>query len=199
MPDFTFYPHIDGDMEGIATPSQTRGAYTATVVGVAYSGETKAFLWRTIAFFDVGSIAGGTITAAKLRLYTTGGRTGGAAAATVYRCTRPLTVVESQFSWNNYKTGTAWTTAGGDYDGSTPTPVGFTHPASSGWHEITGLSGFVTDAIANRQSIVALLLRDDDEDPGANAYVSYDSKEGTNAPQLVVTCTPRERLQGILL
>ncbi|KKN55513.1 hypothetical protein LCGC14_0581880, partial [marine sediment metagenome] len=52
-------------------------------------------------------------------------------------------------------------------------------PASTGTWEITGMAGFVTDAIANRSDIVSAIMLFDDEDPGSNVGGNWDSSEHT--------------------
>lgn len=154
--------------------------------GSIFLGEEKTDLWRPIANWDVSSIAAETITAAKMRRYI-GVDYGAERAGKVYRCTRPADWVESEVTWNDYKSGTAWTTAGGDYDGVTPTPVGYTPSNGVGWQEITGLLAFVTDAIASRSNIVSVILRLDDENPAsADAHQFHEGGDPTYEWELVV-------------
>jgi hypothetical protein len=171
----TIYPAADSFLQ-FQSPDTNFGSNESMQEGAFYAGGAKAVLCRTIANFDVSAIASRTITAAKI-IRTVWSRTGSGEPATVYRCTRPSTWTEGGVTWKKYDGTNNWTTAGGDMDGATPTPVGYTLPGSTGEMEITGLAGFVTDAIASRGNIVSMIFRLDDEGPGSTQWHLWHSGE----------------------
>lgn len=178
MPDETFVATIDSYLDWI---NNTTNYGTSLVVdcGVAYAGEEKQLMFRAIGNFNVSSIAAMTIVSAKLRQYvvTASGTNGG----WVGRCTRPADWVEDEVSWDKYSTaGGNWTAGGGDIDKGTPGEVAFTLPGTDGWWEITGMEGYVTDAIANRANKVSVIMYLDEEDPGSAQRVQWRSKDYTD-------------------
>lgn len=139
------------------------GAVPDMQMGPQYLGETKQSLQRPIANFDLTPIpAGATLIAAKLQRWIKA-YAGIPFPATIYRCTRPDTWLEYASTWYKFDGVTLWTAEGGDYDSTTPAPVGFTEDTGSGLKEITGLLGFANDAILNRSGIVSVIMRTDVE------------------------------------
>lgn len=148
------------------------------MVGLIYIGITKAQLRRAIASFNVlGTPFSGhplsslvTVTAAQLDV-TVAALTGlSSRPSTVRRVTR-YDWVTAEATWLQYKSGSNWTNAGGDF--STPN-VGFTGPAANGAFTITGLASFVTDAIASRSGIVNLHIQLNNEvDDGNNRFYQF--------------------------
>jgi hypothetical protein len=195
-----FNPTIDSFMSGVSTTTNY-GTLNLAGPSTVYAGGSKTELTRPILNFDITSIAGQTLVTAKLRLYV--GDLYNPVGAKVYRCTRPATWTELGVTWNKYDGTNNWTTAGGDYDAATPTPVAFTTGVSQfAWFEITGLLAFATDAIANRSNVVSLILRLDDEAPDSNDGIGYSqSREDANAPQLVIEygTLPSAETQTILI
>lgn len=192
MATFTTSATIDALIEGVASPTLNFGNEVVVIVQVAYSGEDKTIRMRGLGNFDVSPIAADTINSASLWLYhSVVVRNNGNPNIFVQRCTRPSTWVEDEVTWEEYSSGNAWTAEGGDVDAVTPTKVDVVLPGSTGWQEITGLEGHVTDAIANRGNIVSLLLNLEDEDPGAGVGNHWNSKEnGSNTWYLSVDYTP---------
>ena len=186
MPEITYEPEDDASMSGI-NPDSNYGAGTSLWVGVAYFGGNKSDFFRAIMDFDVSDLAGETIVTARLERYVYDIIGEAGATAQIMRCTRPGDWVESQVTWNNYKTGSSWTAGGGDVDVSNPPPVSYAEASSAGWHAISGLGGFVEDALANRGGIVSLIFRLADEVPDAGAeYVFFSTRSALNHPRLIV-------------
>jgi len=187
---------IDSFIHGIATTANY-GALEYVELGLRFSGAGVKLDWeRAIANFDVSALAGATINSAKLVQDVTVATVEGAAdrSGKVKRCTRPADWVESEVTWLNYKAGTTWTDEGGDMDASTPTPVDFTIPTATGTWEITGLAGFVTDALANRAGTVSVILHlvsegDDDLDRQTR-WRSSEYATASERWRLVVDYTP---------
>jgi len=142
--------------------------------------------YRVLLEFDITAIpAGSTIDSATLDLYCSQA-TGTADACSGYRITR-TNWVELEATWNKFSTaGGNWTTAGGDYDATTPTPFTFTLPTTTGAKSYS-CTAFVQDALDNRSGIVEILLRKNTESAGG--YVLYHSDEGTTKPVLTVNYT----------
>jgi hypothetical protein len=184
MAALTIYPSADSTML-FQSPDSNYGSLESIEEGAFYAGGVKALLRRSIVNFDVSAIASRTITAAKV-IRTVWSRTGSGEPATVYRCTRPSTWTEGGVTWNRYDGTNLWTAAGGDYDGSTPTPVGYSLPGAVGEMEITGLAGFVTDAIASRGNIVSMIFRLDDEGPGSTQWHIFYAKGDDGHPWRLV-------------
>jgi len=70
--------------------------------------------------------------------------------------------VELEATWNSYKSGSAWTAAGGDYVTSDPSGGSANIPAGYGWIEIT-ITDIVLDAWINGK-LAELLLKFETED-----------------------------------
>lgn len=198
-----FYPTIDSWMN-FNQPTTNYGSAAYTYAPrVQYIGAEKSMLGRWITNFDISTLAGKTLTAAKLRFYSAGWFA--AAAATIYRCTRPITWTEYGVCWNFYDGTNGWSTPGGDYDGTTPTPVGFTTP-EGGWFEVTGLLDFAQYALDNSVP-VSFIVRLDNEAPGSNAGTGlYTREDATRKPEFIVNYVgepvslviPRRPLRAII-
>jgi len=172
----TFVATIDSEMN-YGAPTYNYGAVGNVIVGAIYAGGGKSGLFNSIGNFDVSVLTGATLLAAKL-VHQVIERQGGNPAK-VLRCTRPATWTELGVTWDKYDGTNNWTAGGGDVDETTPTPVAFNIPASTGVFEILGLLAFVTDALANRSGIVSVIYRSDNQAPGTSQYMSFKSSENT--------------------
>lgn len=106
------------------------------------------------------------------------------------RCTR-TDWVELEATWNNYKSGSAWTSPGGDYTETDAAEA--VVPASLGWIDwnITALAQWFQ---ANAGKIADLILKDRDAGTAGKGYQSYfytnDYPDDTSQrPKLVITYT----------
>jgi len=144
--------------------------------------------------FDISNFPGGTISDVKLALYyyyyhpglsNPSGRT-----ILAYKITR-TDWVESEVSWNIYKTGSNWTSGGGDYVTSNPSGGSAVVPASYGWME-WDIKAIVEDAIDNVSGMVELLLKDStDSGSTITALYSRDYTVDTDlCPYVEITYTP---------
>jgi hypothetical protein len=159
---------------------------------VTYLGGDKSGWWRAIADFDLSAIpAGSTVVAASLIRHVFALNNGGQGGR-ISRCTRPGQWVESEVTWNNYKSGSAWSAAGGDFDDTgPPANVDYTEPSSTGDHTVTGLSALVQDAIDNRGGTLSIITRLVDEDPEVDTRYRWRSKEhGSGIWRVVVDYVP---------
>lgn len=181
---------IDNYLDGVSQ-SQNHGASDFVGLQVEYGGGTKLGWRRPIMNFNLSAIpAGSIINAAEMHLEVWS--TYGAALAALIRCTRPATWLESQSTWLVYRTGSNWTNAGGDYNAiGPPAAMAVTVPAAPGTWTITGLAGFVQDAVDNHAGILSIIMRLDDEDPGVNTGCVFRSTEyDSQDPEILVDYTP---------
>lgn len=125
-------------------------------------GQVFGLTFRMIIEFDISDItAGSTITATSLALDVQSAANGGGAAAShAYRLLRS-DWVETEATWNIYKTSNNWTTAGAGSDGNDYTStngVAFNLLTSAGTLTITGLETLAQDALDNRSGKLILLF-----------------------------------------
>jgi hypothetical protein len=172
-------------------PARTR---TSATVGVYITGGTKGILRRLLATFNLyGSAAEGrplkptdNVLLAEL-LADAEGINGPTFQIDTQRLTR-ADYVAAQATWNNYKTATAWTAAGGDVAPS-PAVASFTSPAHTGDQVIqNNLAPFVTDALVSRNGLVLLRWNANNENPGVTTFCTLVAAAGyTPALRLRVT------------
>lgn len=190
MATLTAEAAIDSLMEQ-TDPDGSHGSLSFSQHAIVYLGEDKLTWRRAIGNFDISELAGSTIDGARLvrDLY---GISSGGQNAVLSRCTRPEDWSESGVTWNSYAPGQPWTAGGGDFDDAgPPAKITYTEPTSTGPHEILGLQDFVTDALDNRDGIVSIIIRLDDEDPGVSTNYVWRAREyGTSIWRLVVDYTP---------
>ena len=170
---------IDKDSYMDSVNPNTNYGNVTIKMGVAVVVDQKGLQARAIGNFDVSILSGKTINSAVLYRSFQGG-VGTNVACTVYRCTRPATWTEAGVTWNKYDGTNVWTAAGGDMDGTTPTPVAF----QTGDNPLTGLVNFVTDALNNRNGIVSLILRLDNESPGESHWIAWENQEQSSGSPL---------------
>lgn len=167
-----------------AQPTSGHDGYGALYVLIE---NATPLVTRPIINFDFSSLPSSVITTATLRLYylTTGG-TGTCAGRTFYANELTQTGwVESQATWNSYKTGSAWATAGGDF--TTTDRASCTVPAVSNWLEFN-VKALVEHFIASHGKIANFLIKDDTE--SSEDYIGCgiaDETDATYKPQLVIT------------
>jgi len=192
-------PNISPDKDSLLAytdPDTNYGAHTDIGPVIMYAAGEKVYLYRAIMEFDVSELVGETIVSAQLNYIVTAYY--GAGDGTVYRCTRPGDWPEDEVTWNEYAGGQSWTAGGGDFDEVTPTPVGFA-VQNLGSRMLTGLKGFVDDAIANRNNILSFIMKLDDENPEVNVgmlFHSRDTAAPANRPYLVVAIEGETRRFG---
>src|SRR5438477_5235215 len=73
-------------------------------------------------------------------------------------------------TWNQYKSGSNWTTIGGDVDAAVPGELSYPSPGGFGDYAIQGLGPYVSDAIANRGGLVVLRMNHATETGGVTQY-----------------------------
>jgi len=139
--------------------------------------------------FDMSaSIASGsTINSAELRLQCTAGTSG-----RTVKCYRLLRTdwVEGEATWNVYKTGSSWGTAGAgnsSTDYSTTDAAEHATETSYDYLATWDVTKQVQTALDSVAGVTHFLLVDEGAD--ANIWQDYDSKEGTTKPVLYIDYT----------
>lgn len=149
--------------------------------------DKSASAHRGLIRFDLSSIPAGTaITSATLEMYyqdKMGSADPVGKTLMVYKVTR-TDWVEGQATWNVYKTGSSWTTAGGDYVTSSPAGAGSVVPGSFGWMEWDVLD-LVNDAFGDTDSL-ELLIRFQTEGVSGTDSLAELVCTGANAPKLTI-------------
>ncbi len=136
---------------------------------------------RGILEFDISDV--NSVSSAKLWVYAfdVDGN-----SDTVININRGLASIDVNCTWFDSSTGTAWASAGGDYDtNTTATADVFT----VGWHEID-VTDVVQDALAAAQNYATLVLT---RDAVTNAFLKLRSQDyniGELAAQLWIDTTP---------
>jgi hypothetical protein len=116
--------------------------------------------------------------------YFTGAVAASALSGTVQRldATPDVDLIRNQASWNYKKSGTAWTTPGGDVTG---TALTFDFPTVAGLKTID-LTTIVTEAFAAGKKVFAVLIRKTNEAADADGFAMMPD-EGNDWSHLVVT------------
>ena len=83
-------------------------------------------------------------------------------------------------NWTNRDTGTAWTTAGGYFDPTAIDSLGVTATGQLSWSITTLVQDWVDGTYANYGVMIG------SPDGGGDRTVTFDSREGTIAPQLII-------------
>ena len=188
MPTNNYSPSLDTFVRSdVAT--QNRGSEDECEI--QYTGFLGQHKYRAILVFDLSDIpSDATIDSASLTLDVTSG--GGNKAGAIHRITQdPSALVESEITWDEYASGSSWTSGGVDFDSGTT--VGFTTTSSTGLYELPEDDDLVTlieDAIENRDGMLALILKLASESGGVESF-KFASKEHASAaaPDLEVTYT----------
>lgn len=139
---------------------------------------------RPLLSFDLSLIpAGAHIQAASLGLYLEQS-SGDPFSVDVHRVSASW--LEDSASWDERQSGTAWSTAGGDFD-PVPVTTGVVGPATDLFYalDVTNLvEGWVTDMHANDGLILVV-----PQGTLQNGFASSDSATAANRPKLTVTYT----------
>jgi hypothetical protein len=167
---------------------------------IVYTNTGGTIFLRSILTFDLTAqiIPSTDIASAKLYVYYNTYPTGDDPVGQTLRAykVRRTDWEETEATWNVYKSGSNWSTAGAgdttnDID-NTLTGTG-TVPAGFGWVEID-ITDIVVDAIDNVSKIVHLILKWDNEAIGATYDFRFHSTQYTGEsslkPKIVIEYTP---------
>ena len=83
-------------------------------------------------------------------------------------------------NWTNRDTGTAWTTAGGYFNGTAIDSISTDATGQHSWTITTLVQDWIDGTDANYGVVIA------SPDGGGNRTVTYDSREGAIAPELII-------------
>lgn len=194
MPTSSFYL-TDCDTIDYVQPTLNR--HDVATVGDVSLGGSKVFLDRTLLSFNVTLAPyqgrpltpADTIVAAQLDAWVQGMAGAGGFACHVERNARD-DWRDDQATWNEYKTGSAWTAGGGDVD-AVPAALAYTSPVTINAYTISGLAPFVVDALLYHAGIVQLRCKADDENAG-HEYDLVANPGDSNRPRLIVAYTSDE-------
>ncbi len=157
--------------------------------------DREIVIGRLILEFDISDIpSGATFTQGDLLLYYYGygGSDPSGKTTWAYKLSR-TDWVESESTWNIYKTGSNWTTAGGDYVTSSPSGGSANMPASYGW--VTwDIQSIVEDAYDNSNDVEVLVKYASENASVANRsqskiYPKEYTTDTSKRPKLTVTYT----------
>ena len=166
----------------LTNPANNYG--TGNTFSVSGYGATETM--RGLLFFDCTSIpAGTTITSAKMRLYATA-EYGGSRDYVAHKLTRG-TWVETGATWNNYASGSAWTTAGGDYDTTVIGRATKDASATNVWVEFD-VTAAAQAWISTSSTNYGMLIKVEDETGNVrNDFTSDENADTTHRPQLLLS------------
>jgi len=141
----------------------------------------------------------GTISDIKLYLYAWDIQASGS-TVTCYKCLR-TDWVESEVTWNIYKTGSNWTTAGcsgagTDYDSSEVDSM--SGPAGAGYVNFVLYGTGATNPITPAWNTTYNFLIKDDEG-GTGGYAIYHKENGSNVWYVEITYTPSADTSAMFL
>lgn len=167
-------------------------------VGKLGLGGSKSSLTRGLMAFDLAALAGLYASLDSAELFFHWGVTEPIqTAAKIVRCRRAFT--ELGATWNKWNGTDAWTTAGAvdttnDIDIVTPPIVAFNVPNPPADQTITGMLGFVQDAVDLRSGFVRIrVAMDNIDDDGLKNGGDASSREAPSQqfrPLLTITYTP---------
>lgn len=193
---YTSQPDETGGFDNwIQSNAATTNNGTDTEIRVGESS-TVAAVWRGLIKFDLTSIPSGSTTSSNiLSLWIFADDSSNARDFKAFRVLRNWS--EGNSTWNNYDTGSAWTTAGAGSDGNDTdlttawATVAYTATESVGTEKQYSLSTTEFDKFLNSTyTNYGWLIKADTENNDAYRHDSSSSATSSERPKLVVTYTP---------
>jgi hypothetical protein len=181
---------LDTEIQSGQPTSNFEGS-TFVSIGTRYVSKPTLGNRRAFFCFSLASLpARAIVSSATLTIYTNTNLLGGASTFTASRVTRTGLSFPG-ISWNNFTSGSAWTTAGGDFTTSIPAQSSTVVPdnVSNMVFSDAALVGLINDAVANRSNLLSLEIVGP-ENKGTQWYFGGATCESTNPalrPQLVIT------------
>ena len=189
MPTLTVQPTSKDTFLSEGLPSSNYGG--STFIQVRNWNED---IRRIILEFDISSLpSGATINSATLSLnyYAYDVTDPNGYTIWAYKLSR-TDWVESEATWQRYKSGSNWTSGGGDYVTSSPAGGSTTFPSSYGWMSWNVLA-IVQDAYnASRAAEILLKFSSETAEGASSSLASFRSKEyatSADRPKLVIDYT----------
>ena len=178
------------------SPDDTLGSSTQVFIGNDASNSQRALLR-----FDLTSIPS-TATIASCALTIDVVTLNQASAGKLYRVKQPAWN-ETTATWNRYDGVNTWSTAGAfspveltsdvvvtpGPDG----PVAYAPPTGSEAFTFPDIAGLCQDAVTNRSGVLNLMIKQDDDAPGATAEMGFSRRTDNDPderPMLAVTLAP---------
>lgn len=155
-------------------------------------------LQRSLLRFDFSALpAGATITGATLKIYYFAYANDDPVGKTFDACELTQTGwIENEATWNSYKTGSAWTSAGGDFTATDKASA--TVPASAGWMSWNVLA-LIQHFQSDHSEIANLIVKDSAESSNCIAAFYSSENASANKPYLEITYTAGGSNKTILL
>ena len=177
----------------IAENAATTNYSTGTVI---YVGESNAAAALSRSLLQFPGLTNGTvpsdatITSVSLFLKISGENSSNARTFRVYRSKRDVNI--SQCTWNIWKTGSNWATAGGfNADDCEQTDIGTCEFGASdtGWKEFPLTPSAIQAIVNGSWSTPTLFIKCDTESSDQYIFVSSEGETGTDRPYIVVNYT----------
>ena len=195
MPPMTFAGAADTAIFS-GSPDATLGSSDQVFVGRDASNAQRVLLR-----FDLTSVPS-TATVASCTLTVDVVALNQAGAGKIYRLKQPAWS-QTAATWNRFDGVSAWTTPGA-FDANeassdvvvTPGPdgpVAYSPPTGSEAFAFPDITGLCQDAVTNRSGALNLLIKQDDDAPGATAEMSFSrftDNDPDERPTLAVTLAP---------
>lgn len=180
-------------------PTSAYGLETYLQVGEYNAG--VGYVVRTLIKFDLSSIpTSATIVSATLRMYDSGANYSDN-TRTMYANRSKRAWVESQATWNVYSTGNSWSTAGGatnssDVELSAIGSVSMPATEVAGYVEISLTASAIQEWLTGTFTNNGLMISMGTE---LNDMHDFNSREGSNPPQLVITYSLGSALMSFMV
>lgn len=188
MPSLTLYATADTNIYNYGTFVDTNFG-TGTYIRVGEANSAEAAIMRSLIKFNLSSLMGLTINSIKLRARIVDGElSSNARDQSVYILRRNW--IETEATWNKATSAVSWGTAGAANTSTDrySTAIGTTNipasPVTGDWYEwtlnLTEMQKMITGTYTNNGFILQAATE-------ANDQIRYSSREGADAPQLLVT------------
>ena len=140
------------------------GASNYQTLRVGFDSTASFLILRFLIHFDLTTLpASITVDSASLSMRSALVTATPPGAGTFFRLTRS-DWLEGEATWNSYKTASAWTLAGGDWDAAVSVAVAaLATQQEVAWEEFFGFAAIVQDALDNRSGHLHMICKADDE------------------------------------
>ena len=167
---------------GSPTSNQNGGVSNYQTLRIGFTSTGSFLILRTLLHFDLTNLpANIVVDAASLSMQSVLVTEPPLGAGTFFRLTRS-DWLEGEATWNSYKTASAWTSAGGDWDAAVSVAIpALATQEEVAWEEFFGFAAIVQDALDNRSGHLHMIGKADNE--ATEERVHFFSKDyGGNSP-----------------